>query len=101
MATQDKKQRAARAARTSPAGAGDPQKAYVMFAVFSDQLLAIKQAAARMQAERGEGKADQSEVLRLALDAMATGGELPHGLKEALAVGVKERRQTARNGGRQ
>jgi hypothetical protein len=101
MAIQNKKQRAPRrsTARTTPAGAADPQKAYVMFAILPDQLLAIKRAALRMQADRGEGKADQSELLRLALDAMASGAELPYGLKEELAAGLKDRRQAARTTG--
>lgn len=101
MANQDKseRRRTSRTARTAPGAEGQQRTVYTTFVLFPDQLTAIKQAALRMQSERG-GKADQSEVLRLALDAMASGAELPHGLREALIAGVKERRQAARNGGR-
>jgi hypothetical protein len=83
--------RTPRTARTAPAEDG-PRTAYTTFVVFPDQLLALKQVAALLQAQRG-GKADSSAVLRDTLDAIATGGELPEGLKKALAAGVRERRR--------
>ena len=100
MANNEKseRRRPPRTAKAAPGAEAEQRTVYTTFILYPDQLTAIKQAALRMQGARG-GKADQSEVLRLALDAIATGAELPHGLKESLAAGIKERRQIARNGG--
>jgi hypothetical protein len=84
-----------RRAKTVATGEGaESRTSYTSFVLYPDQLAALKLVAVRHQAMRGAGKADQSEVLRLALDAIATGGEFPEGLKEALAQGLKERRRS-------
>lgn len=86
--------RAPRQAKTATTGEGAGSRtSYTSFVLYPDQLAALKLVAVRHQAQRGGGKADQSEILRQALDAIATGGELPAGLKEALAAGVKDRRR--------
>lgn len=84
--------RAPRTARTAAATSEGLRTAYTSFVLFPDQLLALKQVAARQQALRG-GKADQSAVVRELLDAIATGKPIPDGLKQALAECKKERPQ--------
>lgn len=82
--------RPARRARTVNAKGELAQMAYTSFILHPDQLYALKQAALQMQGRQG-GKADMSRVLRDALDAIATGGQLPEGLRAMLGDGLKGR----------